>query len=593
LNPPHDKPVPRWRGTLETLVGPLFSFELLRLGRKNWQYLLRCGYALVLVSVLFGVYLDWYGWPPPSQWFTARLSVPHNELARLSETLLTAIVVTQVAAVIVLTPIFVAGFIIDERNRGTLDLLLTTHLSSREILLGKLAARLLAVAWLLLAALPVLAIMQIWGGVDAYVTFAGFASLFMYLITVGAVSISVSAKGMSYAGAVFESYGILFLSMVFCPVIPHVSYLMNPIYFLIELTEQMGGGARWNFRLYPPNFLFGGSQLGIVCQMVLEFALFQGVIALLFIWHAAAILRKERGPDLIAIKEGSILTERSGGKPGNRRVFSLPQQAEGKAVLRWKEVESKFALLDSPVNQGEAVMVLGVLLVFVIQTIVYLRMGKSESLLDNELNQVMRFIFMVALTGMGGMIALLSAGCISREREQRTLESLLTLPVEWGDILWAKWLGNIIRFQAMGIIFAVFLGVETLLGAFSPLATVLIVLATAVYLLFFSSLGLYMSLSCRSTLQASMYTGSVLAAVTIVPLFLLLTEADWLQSAINPVATWYTLAFHHQEFATANWVFWRSLAAALVGVIGYALASWWLWRRSGRLFQEEKTRFQQ
>ena len=51
----------------------------------------------------------------------------------------------------------------------------TTALTSREIVVGKMLGRLAHIGGVLLAALPVLSLAQLWGGIDVTVLLANFA----------------------------------------------------------------------------------------------------------------------------------------------------------------------------------------------------------------------------------------------------------------------------------------------------------------------------------------------------------------------------------------------------------------------------------
>src|SRR3954469_5023084 len=63
-------------------------------------------------------------------------------------------------------PAAAAGAICLDKARGNLTLLLATDLSDAEIVLGKLAARLVPVLGMILCAAPVMAIATLFGGVD-------------------------------------------------------------------------------------------------------------------------------------------------------------------------------------------------------------------------------------------------------------------------------------------------------------------------------------------------------------------------------------------------------------------------------------------
>jgi ABC-type Na+ efflux pump permease subunit len=62
----------------------------------------------------------------------------------------------QVAAVFWLTPAYLASAIVQEKERRTIEFLLITDLSSREIVLGLAFSRLALLALVLLAGLPIL-----------------------------------------------------------------------------------------------------------------------------------------------------------------------------------------------------------------------------------------------------------------------------------------------------------------------------------------------------------------------------------------------------------------------------------------------------
>ena len=95
-----------------------------------------------------------------------------------------------------LVPVFVAGVIAGERERRTLDDLLTTRLSSAEIVLGKLAAGLLQYFACLATGFPVVGLLPLVGGVDPRViliTYAGTAST-AFLVAGLSVLVSVHAR---------------------------------------------------------------------------------------------------------------------------------------------------------------------------------------------------------------------------------------------------------------------------------------------------------------------------------------------------------------------------------------------------------------
>ncbi len=96
------------------------------------------------------------------------------------------------------------------------------------------------------------------------------------------------------------------------------------------------------------------------------------------------------------------------------------------------------------------------------------------------------------------------SGSITREKEQDTLQSLLMLPGDREEILHAKGWGNILRFGLIGYALGTLWLVGLITGVLHPLAFVLLALACAIYLAFLAGLGVWISLSSRSTLWANL-----------------------------------------------------------------------------------------
>ena len=86
-------------------------------------------------------------------------------LATLGEDFYYAIATVQLVLVLLVAPAATAGAICVDRSRGTLTHMLVTDLTDSEIVLGKLAARLLPVFALVGATVPVLALAGLLGGI--------------------------------------------------------------------------------------------------------------------------------------------------------------------------------------------------------------------------------------------------------------------------------------------------------------------------------------------------------------------------------------------------------------------------------------------
>jgi ABC-type Na+ efflux pump permease subunit len=110
-------------------------------------------------------------------------------------------------------------------------------------------------------------------------------------------------------------------------------------------------------------------------------------------------------------------------------------------------------------------------------------------------------------------VAVRAAGSISGERERQTLDSLLTCPLRASGILFAKWLGSITSVAWGWLWLAAVWFVGVVKGDLAPISLPLLFLAWFIYAAFLSILGLWFSLTCKTSLRAIMYTLFSTAAI--------------------------------------------------------------------------------
>lgn len=113
--------------------------------------------------------------------------------AEIGRTLFSALIMLLTLIVLVLAPASTAGAISLEREKQTLDLLTTTPISSLAIILGKLLSALSWVFLLLLASIPVTALVFTFGGVGPEDLVRAYVILFATAIAFGAMGLFVSA----------------------------------------------------------------------------------------------------------------------------------------------------------------------------------------------------------------------------------------------------------------------------------------------------------------------------------------------------------------------------------------------------------------
>ena len=166
-------------------LGPVFAYEWIAWSRRWQWYATRSLFAGMLLAALL-VILATTPYVPGGMNFRA--------LAKLGESFYIAIVGTQLTLVLVAAPAATAGAVCSDRASGMLTHVLVTDLSDAEIVLGKLAARLVPVLGLVACALPLMAIMTMLGGVDPVALFGAF------LVTCG---VAVLGSSLAFAFSVW------------------------------------------------------------------------------------------------------------------------------------------------------------------------------------------------------------------------------------------------------------------------------------------------------------------------------------------------------------------------------------------------------
>ena len=145
-------------------LSPVFIYECLANSRR-WQTYAICaaGVAILLVAIA-SIAMTRGSVDPTRVW---------QEYAALGEAYFYAIIGVELTLVMLAAPAATAGAICVDRARGTLTHMLVTDLTDPEIVLGKLAARLLPILGLVACTWPVLAICSLLGGIDPTALTAG------------------------------------------------------------------------------------------------------------------------------------------------------------------------------------------------------------------------------------------------------------------------------------------------------------------------------------------------------------------------------------------------------------------------------------
>ncbi len=435
--------------------------------RRRQHMLVRMGYLGLLVGLVVLGLLSGGG--------LLAEAVSLNALARGGAQLFRWIAYGQVIGVCLLAPLFMAGAIANEQSGKTYNILLTTPLSNLQVVLGSLLGRLFFVLTLLLSGLPLFAVLLVFGGVRTGSVLEAFGVAACTAVLVGSVAVTLSVLRAGGRKAVFvfviavAAYlvGAYLLDRLLLREIDTAPYTtwLTAWHPLLVLESSMFTGS---YRPPPPAELTDHAAIGAFF-LGRPFAAFTawtlGLSVLLVLGCAVMLRRVGQGESVLWMR----IKKRLRIDGGERR--HSPRAVTGNPVA-WREAKTRGKLLGTIVARGGfAVLGLGAGAGLTWAH----HVGALPGNLPAPTNQVGGNPFLTSAQvfhrGLTALLVLeivvvclvavyMSAGCVSREREDGTLDILLTTPLTPRQYVWGK-LRGLVRF--LGVMIAV--PVLTLLGA--------------------------------------------------------------------------------------------------------------------------------
>jgi ABC-type Na+ efflux pump permease subunit len=582
------------RGWLK-LLGPVLFYDLVRTARRTRFVVIRTLYALLLAVVLCWLFLILCletGW-----------SVPSSRMSPFATGFFYTFMAVQFVTVVLLTPAYTAGAVAEEKERKTLEYLLATDLRNREIVLGKLVARMLNLSLLLLAGLPILGFLQFLGGVDPGLVLAGFAATALTMFSLAGLSIYNSVQCRRARDAIVLTYlGFLAYHLlagvsrfVYWPTLGLADFPSTPTWTspvtLGDLSDWFNAG----------NIVYAIYRLGSGRSTVLEqvlpgvlrdYAIFHGLVGCFCIGRAIARLR------VVALRDRV-------SRPRPRTTLGpRPRPAVGNAPMVWKEVYAEGGLRLNSVGR----IVMGVLVVasFLPTFIIFYlyldgKLGYRGSTPWREVSDGInaaqeRFVGTVVACLMLLAVVVRAANSVSGERERDTLDALLTSPLRAREIVFGKWVGAVLSVRWGWLWLGLIWGVGVVTGGLQIYALPLLVVSWLVYATVLAGVGLWLSAASRRTLRATV--GALMLTLLLCGGHWLLTgmfcymplaalgvrrDLDWLlyvQAGQTPPFVLGLFAFRGDEFTRSYQAeeMAKLTAASVVGVVVWAASVAVLWR---------------
>jgi ABC-type transport system involved in multi-copper enzyme maturation permease subunit len=476
------------------LFGPIFSVELVTTARRARHLLLRVLCAGFLAFVLVAAYQEYVP--------VAGGPVPINRLAEFAKSFFAYFAFTQVFVVLLFTPALTAGTISLERERRTIEYLFATDLSNSEIVLGKLAARLVVVLCLVAAGMPILSVATLLGGIEPQWLYMVLVVALSTTLVLAALGIAVSVATKRSRDAVVRTYVLLVAALVMPLIVegillgPAASSSMRTVLRpindelldanpLVALTRIFSSWTK-------PQDWYGVGKL----------ALYHAGLAVLCLVPAVAAVRRRH------LKSFEVPTL---SRPGQR---ARSRRAVGLRPLLWKEMyvgrtRSQHAWATRIAMLLMVGAIVALTLWIMAQTVEYSGyLVGSRELVEIYLGTANP---LAATLGSLGLLVLAawSAASITTEKERDTWVSLLCTTLTPREIIVGKVMGNLYAARWVLLLPLIVYAPALLFSPDFALALPFIIGTQLVLCVFVTVMGVLFSLKSRNTLRAMGGTLSV------------------------------------------------------------------------------------
>ncbi len=407
-------------------LGPVFAFESL-IAARRWQvYAMRSIYVGLL---LVGLTLTW----GPSDRTINGLA----DAAAIGRLFLQTVIAVQLAMVLLAAPAATAGAICVDKARGTLLHAFVTDLTDREIVLGKLGARLAPVLALMAYGLPVLALGSFLGGIDLA------AALGAELVTAGAavlcctVALLASVWARKPHQALLLSYLIVGLWVGSVPALI-VYFPIKPPTTVAEVAFVMSNPL---IAAFAPEFSTAGATMGLREQGAFLFItlLISGVL----------VARASRSLRPTVLSQANRPQKRV--KPGApaRLLDYLPGPPLDMNPVLWREWHRKrpsrwtgrFWTAYAIVSSLASLYVLG-----------HYYAWWGEGLIRSGIHVVAAQVnaWQVAIGLL--LLSVSAATTLAEERDRGSLDVIMATPLTTREIVWGKWWGTFAMVPRLAIL---------------------------------------------------------------------------------------------------------------------------------------------
>jgi ABC-type transport system involved in multi-copper enzyme maturation permease subunit len=475
------------------LTGPIFNKELRVSSRRKKNFFLRFAYVLLFTAFISFV------------WFvTTRIRGSASlvyQVSRMSQTgkyITTTIIWFQFIAIQLIAIVMLSNAISDEIYHRTLGLLMTTPISSFQIVIGKLSSKLLQLVLLLVISMPLLAIVRVMGGVPWGYVVSSLCMTLTAAIFAGSVSLAFSITNRHSHSVIVRTVFVCLLFYIGPPAVVSLVqfayqvrivseaalFYMNPFIALGFATESMLSPVSAGLALSWP----------LHCVIMLAFSAMLLVFSTLRVRKVG--LRQATGQAGIfaSRKERRMAGGKLKTKMLSRSTSRHIKPVKGPPII-WKEMITLW------IKNFRIGAILTSFLAVLFLVVVY-----GYCLYKDWLGHEEAHIAFILVYFFFGLLRTASSAAtsITSEKEAQTWPILLITPLTERQIVFGKIIGSCLGGWAFWFLLAAHVVVFSLAGCIPTAAILPLSLLVISSMLLVSTVGVFFS-SCfkRSSISAS------------------------------------------------------------------------------------------
>ena len=418
------------------LGGPIFTKELIVSSRRRRNYFIRFAYPIVMCVFVAAIWASIYSYKNPIYQIA--------QMAQVGIHITEVVIWFQFIVVQVLAVIMLSTAISDEIYHKTLGVLMTTPISSFQIVFSKLFSKLFQLLLLVAISLPILSIVRVFGGVPWDFVFSSLCVTLAAAIFAGSMSLFFSIYSRQSHFVIGRT-----LSMFF------VIYVLPLIAISILQSVFRGSNQEYlNFSERILYFINPFMQMGTLAKNMLSPAKVTGLG--MWVWHCITLLGfsvtilvlsgfcvRKAGLRQITGQTGFFLTRRERKLAEKKRQLSYSTEPISDKIrdinwppVIWREISNPL-IKSNPINA-----ILSIILGTVSVIVAYGLCIYKKILFDPETQIAFIIVYyFIALI----RTSTFAATSITSEKESRTWPILLTSTLTEKEISIQKILGSCLR----------------------------------------------------------------------------------------------------------------------------------------------------